>query len=147
MPVANLAQRETFSDAVHIEPAPSISPSENGNTIVSASRVIRLATLPPVLGGRHWTAGSLDADESALDVTVRDAQPDIPTSSQCPSALVLRLGAGHGQVSVELFTGRLSVSVGAPFAKKLQTAAGTEPETGWTGAPKSEREHIDKKHC
>ena len=37
-------------------------------------------------------------------------------------------------MGAELFTGRLSVSVGHPFADELQTAAGTETEAGWAVA-------------
>ena len=49
-------------------------------------------------------------------------------------ALVLRLGAGHGQVGAELFTGRLSVSVVDQVAQPHQTAASAVTEAFWTAA-------------
>ena len=88
--------------------------------------IIGLAAPPPFLGGRYWAAGSVHADKGSLDVAVGDAQPDSPPScGHVQDALVLRLGAGHGQVGAELLTGRLSLGVVGPLVQEVQAAPST----------------------
>ena len=125
----SLAQRLQFPVTGLGDPLVLIA---HGDAVLVAVNVRWLATLPPVLGGRRWAAGSLHADEGPLDVAVRDAQPVKPSLDKILSALVLRLGAGHGQVGVELFTGRLSFSVDNRLLQEYQTAAGTAAEAGGT---------------
>ena len=83
----------------------------HGDAVVAVINNVGLAAHPPVLRGRHRTAGALHADEGALDVAVGDAQANDSGSGNVLGALVLPLGAGHGQVGAVLLTGRLRVSV------------------------------------
>ena len=95
--------------------------------------VIRLVFGPGRVVGRHDPA-AIGADELALGDDVGEAKPDFGAGSGRHGTLVLRLGAGHGQVSAELGAEALRLCVVGFLVQPGQTAAGTAAEAGRTAA-------------
>ena len=83
--------------------------------------------------GRH-DAAAVGADELALGDDVGEAKPGPGAGSGRHGALVLRLGAGHGQVGAELDAEALRLCVVDSLVQSGQTAAGTTTEAGRTAA-------------
>ena len=104
-------------------------------TVFDACIVVGLSVNPPGFGGRQGAARGVVADERALGDDVGDADPDVNLRGgdvQC--ALVLGLGAWHGQVGAERSTRRRSLAVVGRLIQELQAAAGTAAEAGRTAA-------------
>ena len=101
--------------------------------VVLVPEVIWLIFGPKLDQGRH-DATAVVADEPVFDDDVGDAQPDRLSRRDggIHSALVLRLGAGHGQVGAELGAEALRLFVIDFLVQPGQTAAGTAAEVGWT---------------
>ena len=96
--------------------------------------VVRRAISPGRVVGWH-DAAAVGADELALGDDVGEAKPGPGgTSSGHHSALVLRLGAGHGQVGTELGAEALRLCVVDSRVQPGQTAAGIAAEAGRTAA-------------
>ena len=127
MAAAQLAQRAKDFRTRCVIP----SCAGSGGTVLDVAPVIGLSGPPPGLGDGQRVAETVVADERAFSDEVGDADPDV---TRRVGALVLGLGAGHGQVGAERSTRRHGVRVVGRLVQALQAAAGTAAEAGRTAA-------------
>ena len=114
-----------------VPPRPPGRRSQHSEVLIVV--VVGLPLVPGWVVGRH-DAAAVGADELALGDDVGEAKPDPCTGSGRHGALVLRLGAGHGQVGAQLGAEALRLCVGDFLVQSGQTAAGTAAEAGRTAA-------------
>ena len=90
---------------------------------------------PPGFGDRQGAAEAVVANERALGDDIGDADPDdLLCGGDVQRALVLGLGAWHGQVGAERSTRRHSGAVVGRLIQEFEAAAGTASEAGRTAA-------------
>ena len=103
--------------------------STQQDAILVSVDVVGLPHIPPRVNRRHGAAVAVVADEGVLGGGVGGAQEDARRlGGQRDGALVLGLGAGHGQVGAQLGAPALRFSVADRLVEQSQTAAGTAVE-------------------
>ena len=130
-----LTQRAPGLCSLCVVPAGGFVPILSGNQhhMICTIAVAGLSRGPGRVVWRHHAA-AVDANEPAFGDDVSDAQPEPIVGGGSVGALVLRLGAGHGQVGAQLGAEALRLCVVDSLVQPGQTAAGTAGEAGRTAA-------------